>query len=187
MVGKSGQLGTLSARQSTMTKTLFVTTAAVLLTASCAEHRVPRAVGDPSLPSLGWVIMHGHKDNPDEEFGCQSAPRSPCTVHASTAAGQTLSEVHLYFHAGRTEARYSGTVKIGFFRSSESLPAMKTDATVKAGDVGNQSVVGIVRDKPGRYIMRIDVTATTEAGGEQRIREDVPIDVQAPPSRSAAN
>lgn len=160
-------------------KRIHVLLSVAALTLSCAERGAPRLAGDPSLPSLGWVIMHGDRDNPDEEFGCQSNPRSECVIRASTPPNQALSEVHLYFHAGRTRATYTGTVAIGFFSNAPTSAPMKTNATVKAGDVGNQSVVGIVTDKPGRYTMRIDLTAVNESGVEQRLREDVPIDVQS--------
>lgn len=125
--------------------------------------------------------MHGHDYNPDEEFGCQSNPRSDCAVNASSAAEKTLSEVHVYFHPARTETKYSGTVKIGFFTDSATSSGMKVDATVKPGDVGSHSVIGLVTDKPGRYTMSIDVTATAQSGIERQIQENVSIDVQPRP------
>jgi hypothetical protein len=150
----------------------------------CAEHQAPQVSGDPSLPSVGWVIMHGHDYNPNEEFGCQSTPRSDCWVHASVPTEKTFSEVHVYFHpakTAKTETTYSGTVKIGFFSDSATSSGMKVDATVKPGDVGNHSVVGVVTDKPGRYVMNVDVTAVARSGIERHIQEDIPIDVQLRP------
>jgi hypothetical protein len=162
-----------------MTRLLVLLNTIALLTLGCAERRAPRTAGDPSLPRLGWVIMHGDRDNPDQEFGCQSNPRSACVIRASASGHQALSEVHLYYHAGRTRATYAGTVTIGFFANATTSAPMKTNATVNPGDVGNQSVVGVVTDMPGLYTMRIDVTAVNEAGVEQRLREDVPIEVQS--------
>ena len=52
---------------------------------------------------------------------------------------------------------------------------MKIDSTVMPGDVGNHSVVGIVTDKPGRYMLSLDITAVKKGGGEQHFREDIPV------------
>lgn len=141
----------------------------------CADHSIPKPLGDPALPHVGWVIMHGHKDNPDAEFGCQSNPRSECSVHASTPEKQSLSEVHLYFHSTGSETKYSGFVRIGFFSDAATASGLNPLITVKPGDVGNQSVVGIVTDKPGTYTFSVDITAVMNNGGERHVREDVPV------------
>lgn len=122
--------------------------------------------------------MHGDRDNPDEQFACQSSPRSDCAVPASRADRQTFSEVHLYFHPTATETKYSGAVQIGFFRGSETAQQVKPVVTVKPGDVGNDSVVGIVTDKPGPQTLRIEITAITASGVEAQIRERVPVIVE---------
>ena len=154
---------------------------AFLSAAACAGRGAPQTVGDPSQPNVGWVIMHGRDYNPDEEFGCQSNPRSECAVNASSPAEKTLSEVHVYFHPAKTDTTYTGTVKVGFFSDSGTSSGMKVDAKVKPGDVGSHSVIGLVTDKPGRYTMKIDITATAQSGIERQIREDVSVDVQRRP------
>jgi hypothetical protein len=151
----------------------------------CAEHRVPKPVGDPALPRVGWVIMHGHKDNPDAEFGCQSHPRSECSVHASTPENQSQSEVHLYFHSTASETKYTGFVRIGFFSDAASASGATPQITVKPGDVGRQSVVGIVTDKPGTYTFSVDITAVMANGGERQVREDIPVVVSRPDVRAS--
>ena len=140
----------------------FTTLCAVSAMLGCGEHRAPQPIGDPDMPRVGWIIMHGHKDNPDEEFGRQSNPRTDCSVHASTANGQTLSEVHLYFHPTKTDTTYTGVARIGFFQGAATSSTMTIKSTVMPGDVGNHSVVGIVTDKPGRVH-----AVTRHHGGEK--------------------
>ena len=153
----------------------LVTLLAAFMMAGCAERRAPEPAGDPDLPRVGWVIMHGNRDNPDEEFGCQSNPRSSCAVRASAADNQVFSEVHLYFHPTRVDTTYTGVARIGFFRGGADTPGMTIAATVKPGNVGNHSVVGIVTDKPGRYTLSIDITAVKKGGGEEHFREEIPV------------
>ena len=158
-----------------MAQLSLVTLYAACLLAGCAEHRAPRPVGDTDLPRVGWVIMHGNRDNPDEEFGCQSTPRSSCAVRASAADNRVYSEVHLYFHPTNVDTTYTGVARVGFFRNAEDSPDMKIAATVQPGDVGNHSVVGIVTDKPGRYTLSLDITAVKKGGREEHFREEIPV------------
>ena len=153
----------------------FMTVASLAAAIGCADHRAPEPFDESDTPSVGWVIMHGDKDSPDEEFDCQSNPPSECVVHASTSADQTLSKVHLYFHPTKSETTYSGVVHVGYFRNAETSPGIKPRVTVKPGKVGNHSVVGIVTDKPCTYMLTLDVTAVTKGGTEEHIREEVPI------------
>ena len=152
--------------------------AAVGLATACADHRVPMPTGAPGAPRVGWVIMHGDRDNPNEQFACQSSPRSDCAIPASRLDRQTFSEVHLYFHPTPTETKYSGVVQIGFFRGTELAQQVNPVVTVKPGDVGNNSVVGIVTDRPGPQTLRIEISAVTASGVEEQIREQVPVIVE---------
>ncbi len=128
------------------------------------------------MPQVGWVIMYGDRDNPDAEFACQSNPLSGCVIPASQSAAQpTLSDVHLYFHPGLSETKYSGRVNIGFFGNAPGNQEIKPVITVSPGAVGNNSVVGIVTDTPGAQTLDIDITVTTAAGDQKQIRERVPV------------
>ena len=159
--------------------TFAIMTMALLVGAcGCGAHSAPSIVGDPQSPNVGWVIMHGHTGNPNEEFGCQSNPRSDCVVHASRSGSQTLSEVHLYFHPTQVDTTYSGVVRIGFFSAGEAGPGLQIQTTVKPGDMGNYSVVGIVTDKPGQYMLTVDIRAAMSDGAEQQIKEQIPVTVR---------
>lgn len=137
-------------------------------------------VGDTQSPQVGWIIMHGHHQNPDEEFACQSNPRATCALHASTPQSQTLAEVHLYFYPTTVDTTYSGNVQIGFFRSGGTSSGITTQIKVKPGAVGNQSVVGIVTDAPGQYMLTVNITATVPGSRPRHIEERVPVEVTSP-------
>jgi hypothetical protein len=122
--------------------------------------------------------MHGDRDNPDQEFACQSGDQTNCAIPASRADHETFSELHLYFHSTQTETKYSGVVTIGFFRGSVTAQEVKPIVTVKPGDIGNDSIVGIVTDKPGTQSVTIAIKAVSGAGVEQAIRERIPVMVQ---------
>jgi hypothetical protein len=123
---------------------------------------------------MGWVIMHGSADNPDEEYVCQSNPRDTCVLPASMGQRKVFSEVHLYFHPIGTRARYEGTRQIGFFGDSRPSPLT---IEVSPKEVSNDSVVGIVTDKPGQYALNVSVTASTEKGPVQ-LTEQIPVTVE---------
>jgi len=154
---------------------VFLLGAGSLGAGGCAGRRVPEPDVSPGTPSVGWVIMHGSKDNPDEQFGCQSRPRTDCVVEASTPGGQALSHVHLYFQPTQTETTYAGVVRVGFFSDGATSGGIKPEVTVKPGEVRNHSVIGLVTDKPGRYVFTVDMTATMQGGGTRQIRDEVAV------------
>jgi hypothetical protein len=177
--------GMLNAAGPSMCKVAVLQTGALLtslISTACAAHRIPAVEGDANEPRVGWVIMHGHQDNPDEEFGCQSNPRSDCAVDVSGSSGQTFAEVHLYFHPTQTETNYSGSLRVGFFRDTSASPSKLAPVTVKPGNVANYSVIGLVTDRPGRYTLTLDITGVSQSGVTQHIQEEVTVDVQPEPT-----
>ena len=121
--------------------------------------------------------MMGDRDNPDREFVCYSESPRDCMIPPSRANDQVFADVHLYYHPATTETKYTGTIQIGFFNSAHEL---RPDFTVKPTEApGNQSVVGIVSDKPGSYPLTIGVEATpTQGGATRKIREQVKVIVR---------
>jgi len=86
---------------------LIVATAAVVLTSACAK-RVPEPVGvAPGTPHISWIIMSGDRDNPDQEFVCQSDPRNDCVVPVSRPDAQVFADVHFYYHGAGAETKYT--------------------------------------------------------------------------------
>src|SRR5688572_11918544 len=117
----------------------------------CAERIPPRPAGAPGAAVVGWVIMAGDRENPDQEFVCQSTPRSECVMPASRPDRIAYSHVHLYFHPAAVNLRYTGSIQIGFF---ETATEIKPDVSVSAsGAVGNHSVTGMVTDTAGQHAM----------------------------------
>ena len=146
----------------------------LLALAGCASRSGPEPIGDSSSPRLGWVIMHGSADNPDAEFACQSNPKNPCALPASTAQRRVFSNVYLYFHPIGAPARYEGTVEISFLGTGRPAPVA---LSVPAKGMGNNSVVGIVTDKPGDYTLALSLTAATPSG-PVKLDERVPVTVR---------
>src|SRR5262249_22899819 len=134
----------------------------------------PLPLGDASMPRLGWVIMHGSADNPDEEYVCQSNPRDVCALPASTSERKVFSEVHLYFHPIGSPTRYEGTVQIEFFGDGRPSPLA---LAVGTKNVGNDSIVGVVTNKPGEYALNVSASANTPNGPKQ-VSERVPVSVR---------
>ena len=120
--------------------------------------------------------MYGDGENPDQEFACQSTPRTDCVLPVSLATTKRFSEVHVYFHGGAADASFSGAIRIGFF-TGQNPTEIKPSVKAKAGSVEGESVTGIVTERAGSHELSIDVTATT-AAGPQQIRERVPITVR---------
>jgi hypothetical protein len=141
----------------------------------CAEHRTPRAAGEPGAPRVGWIVMYGDSDNPDAEFACQSNPRTDCVVPASRPDGQTFSEVHLYLHPTPAETKYSGAMQIGFFRGNKAAQELKASDTVKPGQVANHSIVGIVTDKAGPQVLNVEFKAVMASGEIRQIHDQVTV------------
>jgi len=143
----------------------------------CARS-IPKAAGGAAgTARVGWVVMMGDRDNPDREFVCYSESPGDCMMPPSRSNGQVFADVHLYYHPAATETKYTGTIQIGFFNSAHEL---RPNFTVKPGESpANQSVVGIVSDKPGAYPLTIGVEATPAQGGAtQPIREQVTVTVR---------
>ena len=141
---------------------------------ACGSHTGPVPVGERSVPRVGWVIMQGTADNPDEEFVCQSNPRNDCTMRASTADRKVFTDVFLYFHPIGMPVRYEGDAEISFLNATHHLPIA---TPVDAKNVARNSVVGIVSEKPGTYNLTFSATATTSAGPVQ-IADRVPVTVK---------
>ena len=146
----------------------------ILFATSCAR-RVPEPVGGHTdAPHLGWVIMSGDRDNPDQDFVCQSSPRTDCVVSIDRPDARVLAHVHFYYHPTAAETKYTGPIRIGFFDNPHEI---SSTITVKPGDhPGNQSVSDFVSNKPGAYTMTIAVIATSvPSGAVTQIREQVPV------------
>ena len=171
-------------RNTPRTRRRYVLTAiglcGIIASVSGCAHRMPApTTGPPGSPRVGWVIMTGDRDSPDHDFVCQSNPRSECVVPHSQPDGEVFSHLHFYFHPASTDMRYSGSIRLGFFKDRSQ--ELKPDLTVKAGDdPGNHSIVGIVTDRPGAYTMdvAVEATAVNGSGGAQRILENVQIVVK---------
>jgi hypothetical protein len=153
---------------------------AASLTTACAKH-IPQPTGvTPGTPRISWVIMSGDRDNPDQDFVCQSDPRSVCVVPASRPDAQTFSHVHVYYHGAGAETKYTGSIDIGFFQGDPAARTIQANmAVAKADDVKTQSVTGIVTSTPGRYAVKFEVGAVvTDTKVTRPIREQIPIAVQ---------
>lgn len=158
---------------------IVLTVTLTLATFGCADHARPRSAGPAGTPQVGWVIMSGDRDNPDQDFVCQSLPRSECVVPMSRAGAQVFSHVHIYYHPAATETKYTGSIQIGFFEGTGEHE-FRPDVTVKpGGPAGNQSVVGIVTGKPGTSSLTIAVIAMSpQTGATQEMRDQVRVTVR---------
>jgi hypothetical protein len=143
----------------------------------CAQRIPARPGGAPDAAVVGWVIMTGDRENPDQEFVCQSSPRNDCVVPVSRPDRRAYAHVHLYFHPAAVDMKYTGSIRIGFFETpAEINPAVAVNAR---GPVGNHSVTGIVTDTAGQNAMTIAVVATPAASGStQQIRDQVSVSVK---------
>ena len=159
---------------------LFILAAAVgLLTTTCAP-RVPRPANvTPGTPNVTWVLMYGERDNPDQEFACQSVPRTDCVLPASRADAESFSDIHFYYHGAGGRTHYEGTRSIGFFQVSGSFTS-RIDVTVdKNQSITNQSVSGIETSTPGTYMVALSLTATlTDTGKTVPVQETIQITVK---------
>jgi hypothetical protein len=150
---------------------------AIVLTSACAGRVPVRAGLAPGTPHIGWVIMQGDRDNPDQQFVCQSDPRSDCVVPVSRADAQVFSNLYVYYHRAEAETKYSGKMLIGFFRGGGE-PAHDTNITVpKSESIANQSTSGIVTDTPGEYAVTFELAATAN-GNSHSIREKIAVVVK---------
>jgi len=152
---------------------------ALLLTAfsGCGKHIPESTTAPPDVPRIGWIIMTGGRDNPDDVYVCQSEPRTEeCALPASSADHNVFADVHFYFHPAAADTRYTGTIELGFIQGGHPLTP---NATVKAADKPAQAtVLGMVSSVPGAHSMNIALVAE----GQQRreINEQVVVQVRAP-------
>lgn len=138
----------------------LVVLVAVSIFPACARHVPEPAVTMPGTPYVSWIIMSGDRDNPDREFVCQSEPRTDCVVPVSRPESQVFSDVHIYYHGAGAETRYTGTVKIGFFKRAPAIHTVTSDIVVrKTGSIINHSVSDIVTSTPGTYSVAFDLVA----------------------------
>jgi hypothetical protein len=156
---------------------LLVLSCVLLLTMSCgARVRVP-AGGTGAMPRIGWVIMVGTRDDPDQDFVCQSDPRTECVMPASQPDSQAFSRAYFYFFpAAANDTKFAGTIQIGFFEGA--IPhEMTPNLTVKrTGPPGQTSVLGIVSSMRGPHELRIAVNA--QGATTQEIRDSVPVTIK---------
>jgi hypothetical protein len=161
-------------------QSLIVLAIASVFSAACAKQ-VPKPAGvAPDAPYVSWIIMSGDRDNPDQEFVCQSDPRNDCVVPASRPDAQVFSDVHVYYHSAGAETKYTGSIVIGFFQGSPASHTTQANVVVKKNEsIVNQSVTGIVTSTPGTYTLSFALVATlTDTGKSQPIREQVPVVVK---------
>ena len=155
---------------------MIAATIAAVLNSTCAK-RPPEAPGVArGTPHVTWIIMSGDRDNPDQEFVCQSDLRNDCVLPVSTPDEQVFSDVHLYYHGAGAETKYTGSVDIGFFQGAPDSHKVQPTITVKKTEsITNPSVTGIVTSTPGTHALTFDLVATlTDTGKSQPIRERVP-------------
>ena len=156
---------------------VIVVTAAAVLASTCAK-RPPQPSGvAPGVPYVSWVIMSGDRDNPDQEFVCQSDPRTDCVMPVSRADAQVFSDVHFYYHGAGAETKYTGSIDVGFFQGSPATRQIQANTTVpKTEKIMNHSVTGIVTATPGSHPVRFALVATvTGSATGQPIQADVPV------------
>jgi hypothetical protein len=159
---------------------VIVAIVAAVLASTCAK-RVPEAAGfAPGVPRVSWIIMSGDRDNPDQEFVCQSDLLNDCVIPVSRPDAQVFSDVHFYYHGAGAETKYSGSIEVGFFQGSTASRKIAANTTVqKAGSIMNHSVTGIVTATPGSYPVTFALVATvTDTGKSQPIQADVAVIVK---------
>jgi len=129
----------------------------------------------PGTPHVTWVLMYGDRDNPDEEFACQSGAAASCVIPVSRPDAQVFTDIHIYYHGAGAETRYQGTATIGYLQGSAESFSSRMNMTVKKNDsITNQSVTGIVRSTPGTYDVTFALTATrTDTGKATPIHETI--------------
>jgi hypothetical protein len=158
---------------------LVVAAIAGLLTATCATA-IPRPANDtPGSPNVTWVLMFGDRDNPDQEFSCQSTPRTECALPASRPDAQVFSDIHFYYHGTGADIRYEGTRAIGYLQVTGSYTSRTDIRVAKDQSIANQSISGIVTSKPGAYTVALSLTATMTVSGKMvPVQETIPITVK---------
>ena len=160
-----------------MRKLSAIVVAAAVLTSTCAKRPPEPSGAAPGGPYISWIIMSGDRDNPDQEFVCQSSPRTDCIIPVSRPDAQVFSDVHFYYHGAGAETKYTGSIDVGFFQGSAASRQIRANTTVqKTEKIMNHSVTGIVTATPGSYPVRFALVATVTGGGTgQPIEADVPV------------
>lgn len=145
-------------------------------TGTCAK-RVPEPKNvAPGAPHVSWVIMSGDRENPDQDFVCQSEPRNDCVISASRPDAQVFSAVYLYFHGVGSETRYEGPVNYGFFQGAGSHTFPVGITATGNESITNASVTGIVTSTPGSYAVTLSLSARVAgAGRTESIRDAIPV------------
>jgi hypothetical protein len=87
--------------------------------------------------------MSGDRDNPDQEFVCQSDPRNDCVVPVSRPDAPIFSDVHIYCHGAGMDTRYTGSIQIGLFRGSPESHNIQTSVAVQKTDAVTFDLVAI--------------------------------------------
>lgn len=130
------------------------------------------------MARVGWVLMHGDRDNPDREYVCQSGDSADCVLPMTRPAAQVFTAIHFYYHSTPRDTKYTGAHRLAFFTGEPH--EVRAEVTVKANSsAANQSITGIAADRPGRYTLTIAIDAAPlPSGAVQQIREQVPITVR---------
>ena len=154
---------------------VLIATIGIVFTLGCAT-RVSRPAGVPQgAPYVTWIIMSGNRENPDQDFVCQSDRQDECAIPVSRPDAQVFSDVHFYYHAERADTTYAGSMEVGFFQGAAASRSIAVSTTVrKSESIGNHSITGIVSATPGEYAIRIGLTATpADTAQSQPIQEQV--------------
>ena len=160
-------------------RVLTLSVAAASLVA-CAK-RIPEPPNlAPGTPHITWIIMYGDAENPDQQFACQSDPRTECVVPSSRPDAQVFSDIHVYYHGAGAETKYEGSFRVGFLQGAGASNEFKVNNVVKKNEeIYNQSVHGLVTTTPGTYKLAFNVTPTlSESGRRQAIRNEVSVAVK---------
>ena len=163
-----------------LNRTCLALAATAAIASGCGK-RVPQASGlAPGTPHVTWIIMSGDRDNPDQDFVCQSAPRNDCVIGASKPDAQVFGKVYFYYHGAGSETRYEGPIEIGFFQGEKVSHMTSANIAVKKnGSIANQSVTGIVTGTPGTYAVTLELRArVADSGRTETVREAIPVVVQ---------
>jgi len=149
-------------------RSFVVLTLVALISSACAK-RVPEPTGvAPGTPHISWVLMYGDRDTPDQEFACQSEPRTDCVLPVSRPDAQVFSDIHLYYHGVGGETKYEGTKNLSYLQGSPESHNSRVNVTAtKNESITNESVTGIVTSVPGTYTVTVSVTATVSGTGKK--------------------
>jgi hypothetical protein len=145
-----------------------------VVTSACGKHVPESMTAPPGVPRIGWVIMSGDRDNPDDEFVCQSSPRTDCVLPASRPDHPVFTDVHVYFHPTEANTKYTGTIDAGFV---EGATPSKANVTVKPNTSAVPfTTVGMVVSARGEY--RLTIAVSAQGATSRQIREQIPVQVR---------